>query len=83
MKYGEMRDVTYRDIMHRYTFTAKEAYKYASWNGWHTNNSGDGLWIGDKQIEGTCQFTVRGCQTEKAAIAKIRKYAKSYRDLYL
>jgi alpha-glucuronidase len=75
MKYGD----TYKQhIVNRITgekygpYTA--AYKRADWNAYHTNNEGEGLWYGDKQIEGTCQFTVSGCETEKAAKAKIRKH---------
>lgn len=55
-------------------------YKRTEWNGWHTNDEGDGLWCGDKQMLGTCQFSVSGCKTEKAAKAKVREYAKRYYD---
>lgn len=77
MKYGEKRKVTYKNSIsgEKYEFT--ETYKYASWREYHTNNNGDGLWCGDKQILGTCQFTVSGCETEKVAVSKIRKYANS------
>ena len=73
MKYGEK----YNNYLECFTgkkipYTA--TYKRAEWHGFHTNNEGDGLWAKDKQIIGTCDFTVRGCKTEKAAKAKIRKH---------
>ena len=77
MEYGEqyqsnlVNRITGREIP--YTAT----YKRAAWRDLHTDNEGNGLWISDTQLLGTCQFTVAGCQTEKAAIAKIRKYAQS------
>ena len=58
----------------------KFVYKRTEWNGWHTNNDGEGLWCGDKQIIGTCDFSVAGCKTEKAAKAKIRNYVKENYD---
>lgn len=75
MKYGEKYETK---LVNRITgektpYTA--TYKRVEWHGYHTNDEGDGLWSGDKQLEGTCQFSVRCCQTEKAAKAKIRKYA--------
>ena len=51
-------------------------YMYAEWHGFHTNNEGEGLWDGDRQIIGTGDFSVRGCQTLKAAKAKIRAKCK-------
>ena len=68
MKYGD----EYPLKIFKYPVTS--TYKYASWKDYHTNNIGEGLWVGDKQILGTCQFSVRGCKTEKGAKAKIRKY---------
>ena len=53
-------------------------YKRAEWGDWHTDNAGDGLWAGEKQILGTCQFSVSGCETEKAAKEKIRRYVKEH-----
>lgn len=49
-------------------------YRYAAWKDWHTNDEGDGLWCGDRQIVGTCDFTVRGCRLETSAVAKIRRF---------
>lgn len=74
MKYGEKYETKFvnRITGEKTPYTA--TYKRVEWQGYHTNNEGDGLWYGDKQLEGTCQFSVRGCQTEKAAKAKIRKY---------
>ena len=77
--------MTYGD---KFTFRARgidrewrefhSVYKRASWQEWHTNDEGDGLWRGDRQLAGTCDFTVRGCKTEKAAIAKVRQAAKQW-----
>ena len=65
MKYAEIMDNGY-------------AYKYAEVGDWHTNKYGQGLWKGDRQIEGTAQFDVVGCSTLKTAKAKIRRAAKSW-----
>ena len=66
MKYGE----TY----------AKEActfiYKKAYWNGYYTNDEGDGLWHAGKWIEGADDFSVRNCSNEKNAKTKIRKFVE-------
>lgn len=74
MKYGDLCETflvnRFTKERHPYTYV----YRYAEWNGYHTNNRGDGLWCGMKQIIGTCDFTVAGCKTEKAAKAKIRNY---------
>ena len=75
MKYGERFETTCKDWITGKTFKRMATYRYVSWGDYHTDNEGEGLWIGDKQIEGTCQFSVCGCKTEKAAKAKIRKYA--------
>ena len=74
MKYGERYETALVDRMTKKRTPYTATYKYAEWKEYHTNKEGDGLWNGDKQILGTCQFTVRGCQTEKAAKAKIRRY---------
>lgn len=79
MKYGEKYQSKVVDRLTKeshgmWTFT----YRRAEWNGWHTNDTGEGLWCGDKQMLGTCQFSVTGCQTEKTAKAKIRNYVKKY-----
>lgn len=79
MKFGDK--FTYR-LINRITGEKGEyehtaTYKYAEWRGWHTSKYGDGLWCGDQQILGTCQFSVAGCSTEKAAKAKIRNFVKA------
>ena len=74
MKYGEKYKTALVDIFTKKRFPYTATYKYAEWGEYHTNNQGEGLWKGEKQILGTCQFTVCGCKTEKAAKAKIRKY---------
>lgn len=56
--------------------------KFTEWRDYHTNNNGEGLWNGDRQVAGTMQFSVRGCKTEKAAKAKIRKWVKEYQSIY-
>lgn len=73
MKYGESYKITLKDIMTGEQFPSTAIYKRVEWHGYHTNDEGDGLWADDKQIIGTCDFTVRGCKTEKSAKAKIRK----------
>lgn len=78
MIYGETRTVTYKERFTGRTWQSKSVYKYASWHEWHTDNEGDGLWRGDKQLVGLCQFSVAGCKTLKAAKAKIRNYARAY-----
>ncbi len=55
---------------------------FTEWRDYHTNNNGEGLWNGDRQVAGTMQFSVRGCKTEKAAKAKIRKWVKECQPLY-
>lgn len=77
MKYGETYKTTARNIITGKTYIVDACYKRTSWNDWHTNDDGDGLWNGDRQVLGTCQFTVRGCRTEQGAKAKIRNYAKT------
>ena len=77
MKYGEKFEITFVD-----RFTKKRShpylvpYKYVEYGEYHTDNRGDGLWRGTKQILGTCDFSVAGCKTEKAAKAKIRRLVK-------
>lgn len=77
MKYGEKYQTTLINKMNGEKHQITATYKYASWGNYHTDNHGDGLWRGDKQILGTCQFTVSGCETEKAAKAKIRRYVNA------
>ena len=77
MKYGEKYQ---SEVVNRmtgeshgvWTFT----YKRTEWKEWHTNDDGEGLWKGDRQILGTCDFNVKECETEKAAKAKIRRYVQ-------
>ena len=81
MKYGEefkseVVNTLTKESYGMWTFT----YKRAEWDGWHTNDEGEGLWCGDKQMIGTCDFSVAGCKTEKAAKAKIRNYVKENYD---
>lgn len=56
--------------------------KFTEWRDYHTNNNGEGLWNGGRQVAGTIQFSVRGCKTEKAAKAKIRKWVKENQSIY-
>lgn len=76
MKYGEQFESSLVDRFTGQRNNHTAVYRYASWKQFHTNNYGEGLWDGDRQIVGTCDFTVAGCKTEKAAVAKIRKYIK-------
>lgn len=74
MKYGDQYTNYLKNAItgERIPYTA--TYKRTTWWKLHTNNEGDGLWQDDVQLIGTATFTVRGCKTEKAAKAKIRKY---------
>ena len=74
MKYGDKYEISLVNSFTKERYPYTTTYKYVAWKEFHTNNEGDGLWKEDKQILGTCQFTVRGCKTEKAAKAKIRRY---------
>ena len=76
MKYGDKYTATKKNIMTGEILHHTATYRYTNWNGYYTNNEGDGLWSNVRQILGTCDFTVRGCSTEKTAKAKIRKYVK-------
>ena len=77
MKYGEKYQVTFVNRMTGKKSTYDAIYKYTTWGNYYTNKEGDGLWCGDKQIIGTCDFSVAGCRTEKSAKAKIRNYVKN------
>lgn len=77
MKYGERYQETFVNKMTREKITQDAIYKYTIYGNYHTNKEGDGLWCGTKQIVGTCDFSVAGCRTEKAAKAKIRNYVKN------
>lgn len=72
MMYGEVFTIKLVDRMTGERIPQRAVYKRVTWGEYHTDDLGDGLWCGDRQIAGTCDFTVRGCQTEKAAKAKIR-----------
>lgn len=75
MKFGESFEYELIDRFTKKKYGKRFAtYKRTEWQDYHTNNLGEGLWKGDKQIAGTCDFTVAGCKTEKAAKAKIRRY---------
>lgn len=76
MKYGETYETTLVNRMTGETIPTTSTYKYVEYGEYHTGNDGCGLWCGDRQIEGTCDFSVAGCKTEKAAKAKIRKYVR-------
>jgi hypothetical protein len=78
MKFGERYETELVSRITKKSFKATHIHKRTEWNGWHTNNEGEGLWNGDRQILGTSQFSVAGCTTEKAAKAKVREYAKRY-----
>lgn len=80
MKFGDQYETELVSVITKKSFKVTRTYKRVDWNGWHTNDEGDGLWCGDKQMLGTCQFSVSGCRTEKAAKAKVREYAKRYYD---
>ena len=71
MKYGEKYQKTHEVNVagKTYTLTDTLTYRCVYWRGWHTDNAGEGLWHGDKQII--------GCSTEKAAKAKIRRYVNN------
>lgn len=76
MKYGD----TYESYLVN-AFTKKRipitcVYRRVEYHGWHTDNNGYGLWRGDKQILGTCQFDVAGCKLESSAKAKLRKVVR-------
>ncbi len=79
MKFGEKYEITLVNSISGKTFNSTTTYKRTSWNEWHTNDEGCGLWCDDKQILGTCQFSVTGCETEKAAKAKIRNWVNENR----
>lgn len=79
VKFGEMVEFEHTTFAGE-KWTEKAPYKYAEWGKLHTDDQGYGLWVGDDQIVGTCDFSVAGCKTEKAAIAKIRKWARDPRE---
>lgn len=77
MKFGEKYEQELVNRMSGKKIMATATYKRTEWKGYHTDKEGDGLWAGDRQIIGTCDFSVRGCRTEKAAKAKIRRYVSA------
>lgn len=81
MKYGEKYKTTLVDRFTKKRFPYTATYKYTEWGDYHTNNEGDGIWFENKQIVGTCDFSVAGCKTEKAAKAKIRKWVIEYNNI--
>lgn len=80
MNFGEKYNVTIKNVISGDYYETTRIFKFASWKDYSTNDAGNGLWHGDKQIEGTCQFSVAGCKTLKAAKAKIRNYVKLITD---
>ena len=74
MKYGEKYETKLVNQITGETIPYTATYKRVDYLCYHAGNDGCGLWCCDKQIEGTCDFSVSGCKTEKAAKAKIRKY---------
>ena len=76
MRYGEKFETEYVNAITRKRIRHTVTYRYAEWNNFHTDNEGYGLWEGSRQIIGTCDFSVAGCKTEKAAKAKIRNRMK-------
>ena len=76
MKFGEKGTYRIRNLITGEVHESPYIYKRASWHEWHTDKEGDGLWRGDKQVLGFCQFTVAGRKTQKAANAKVRNAAK-------
>lgn len=76
MMYGERYDSFVVNMITKEKTPCVRTYKYAEWNEYHVNNDGEGLFIGNRQLLGTCQFSVTGCNTEKSARAKIRNFVK-------
>lgn len=83
MKYGEKYNTTLVNQITKERIPVTATYRRVSWEDYHTDNGGDGLWIRDKQILGSCDFTVCGCNTEKAAKAKIRNYVKKHFETFI
>ena len=78
MKYGEKYETTIVNLIAKERTPGTATYKRVEYGNYHTDNQGEGLWRGDKQIIGTCDFSVAGCRTEKAAKAKIRKLVTTF-----
>ncbi len=76
MKYGEKYLTYYENFFTKEKTPVNVTYRYTKWKNYHTDDEGYGLWRGNKQIIGTCDFSVAGCKTEKAAKAKIRNRMK-------
>ena len=82
MKYGEKVQTTRKDWWTGKTVPTTYTYRYTEWHEYHTDNEGHGMWIGDKQMVGTCDFSVAGCATEKTAKAKVRNWAKKFEEWF-
>ena len=81
IKYGEKYQSTLINRITGERIPTTLTYKYVEWNGYHTDNEGNGLWADDQQLYGTLDFSVAGCSTEKAAKDKIRRWYKARVDL--
>lgn len=77
MKFGEQYESKLTSRITKEIYPVTLTYKRTTLEEYHTNDEGGGLWFRDKQILGTCDFSVRGCSTEKTAKAKIRNYVKN------
>ena len=77
MEFGEKYKTEYCNSVTGKKYTCTEIYRYTAWGEYHTNDFGQGLWKNERQLLGTCQFSVAGCKTEKTAKAKIRNYIKN------
>ncbi len=80
MKYGEIYETYLIDRFTKKKTPTTRIYRYVEYHEWHTDSEGCGLWRGDKQILGTCQFSVAGCKKEASAKAKLRKRVRRYEE---
>lgn len=57
----ELRNVFSKEITHEEKNHQFEKWSF-EWCGksYRTDNDGDGLWCNEKQLTGTCQFSLRG-----------------------
>lgn len=76
LNYGDKYTTKYTNPFTGEEREREETYRYTEYGRYHTNNLGNGLWFDDKQIIGTCDFSVAGCSTEKSAKAKIRRWTR-------
>lgn len=79
MKYGENYESYLINSITGKKIPTTCTYRYVSYDGFHTDNTGHGIWNDDRQLVGTCDFSVAGCN-EKSAKAKLRKWVKNYRS---